>query len=140
MVFMEREEEEFTIRYASLRNSSRVSERLRGEFLRRVLCLLRKEARRGVRSDIVCCGVVVGDIKLVLICLVACQGNESLALNSEVSRLYSSLMFALLSSHPTQAMVAWSRMFLGDRALLQTSYRICYFHSYNEWLSNTLFI
>ncbi len=75
-----------------------------------------------MRSDIVCCSVVVGDIKLVLICLVACQGNESLALNSEVSRPYSSSMFAPLSSHPTQAMVAWSWIFLGDRALLQTSY------------------
>lgn len=74
---------ELTIRYASLRNSSRVAERLRGECLRRVLCLLRSEARRGMRSDIVCCSVVVGDIKLVLICLVACQGNESLALNSD---------------------------------------------------------
>ena len=45
---------EGTIRYASLRNSSRVSERLRGECLRRALCLLRRSFRRDVRSDIVC--------------------------------------------------------------------------------------
>lgn len=45
---------EGTIRYASLRNSSRVSERLRGECLRRALCLLRRSLRRDVRSDIVC--------------------------------------------------------------------------------------
>ena len=42
----------FTIRYASLRNSSRVSERVRGECLRRTLCFLRSSLRRDVRSDI----------------------------------------------------------------------------------------
>lgn len=41
-----------TILYASLRNSSRVSERLRGEGLSLELCLLRRESRRGVRSVI----------------------------------------------------------------------------------------
>jgi len=44
----------FTIRYASFRNSSRVSERFRGECLRRALCFLRSSLRRDVRSDILC--------------------------------------------------------------------------------------
>ena len=41
-----------TILYASLRNSSRVSERLRGEVFSLELCLRRRESRRGVRSVI----------------------------------------------------------------------------------------
>ena len=48
------DEGEGTIRYASLRNSSSMSERLRGECLSRALCLLRRSLRRDVRSDIVC--------------------------------------------------------------------------------------
>ena len=42
-----------TILYASLRNSSRVSERLRGEGFSLELCLRRRESRRGVRSVII---------------------------------------------------------------------------------------
>ena len=49
---------EGTILYASLRNSSRVSERLRGEGFSLELCLRRRESRRGVRSVII--GVVDG--------------------------------------------------------------------------------
>ncbi len=41
------------MRYASLRNSSRVSERLRGEDFSLELCLRRRESRRGVRSVII---------------------------------------------------------------------------------------
>ena len=44
---------EVTILYASLRNSSRVSERLRGEGFSLELCLRRRESRRGVRSVII---------------------------------------------------------------------------------------
>ena len=47
-----------TILYASLRNSSRVSERLRGEGFSLELCLRRRESRRVVRSVIV--AIVVG--------------------------------------------------------------------------------